>query len=394
MRLRPALCLSGWLACAATAQTTHVVGPGFLPEIRSALALASAGDVILVLPGTYAHFTAAVGVTIRAVTPGTVAVTWQPQYVPAPCLVDPSCLAAEGVTLFAPPLGQTIHVVGVDFLPNVYQGVVTVRHCVAVSNASVSFDQCSMQANGTIALWVFGSAIHLQDCAVAGTGTTAAAHGMLLVDSMATAADSMFAGNSGLANPGDAVVAINSTFHGASLQAFGGAATAGGTGAAALRSTATSTLWICDSMLTATNQCPLIANGAGGRIQRSTLMPTSGCASLAPGPMLGVDRPVPPLGGGSFTLRFRSDPNVLVAVLVGPELAVASAPGLIEQPLSLSLMNWFGGGVYMTDASGFLSVTWSMPGGSPFVNEPLWFQAVGGLTLPLQVSPIAGGIVR
>jgi hypothetical protein len=56
----------------ASTQTTRLVGPAGLAQIRDALAISSPGDVIQVQPGTYAQFTVSIGVTIRALIPGTV----------------------------------------------------------------------------------------------------------------------------------------------------------------------------------------------------------------------------------------------------------------------------------------------------------------------------------
>lgn len=394
MLTRPILCLFGAFTCALPAQTTHVVGPAGLPQIRDALAIAGPGDLVLVQPGTYAHFTANVGVTIRAVTTGTVTVSWQSQFVAPPCLTNPACLATEGPTLLAPPPGQVVNVVGIDFAPNVYQGVAVVRHCVAVTSGTVTFDQCSIQSNSSTALWVLNATVHLTDCAVAGIGTAATAHGVVLGNSLLTALDVAIGGNSGTAIPGDGIVAINSTVHASNTQVFGGAAPAGGTGGAAVRCAGNSESWISDSVLVATNQCAVLANGAGGRIERTTQLGTTGCPTLPSGAMLSVDRPTPPVNGGRFTLRFRCDPNAFVAIFAGPGLQVLPLPGLAEEPLTLSFAAYLAAGVWFADATGNLSVTWTLPAGAPFVNQPLWFQAVGGFAFPLQVSPIAGGVVR
>ncbi|MFN7588416.1 MAG: hypothetical protein ACK501_02705 [Planctomycetota bacterium] len=44
------------LAAGALAQTTHLVGPGGLAQIRDALLIAAPGDLVLAQPGTYAQF--------------------------------------------------------------------------------------------------------------------------------------------------------------------------------------------------------------------------------------------------------------------------------------------------------------------------------------------------
>jgi len=394
MLTRPILCLCGAFTCALPAQTTHLVGPAGLPQIRDALAIASPGDLVLVQPGTYAQFTATVGVTIRAVTPGTVTIAWQPQVVPTACLTDPTCLVSQGPTLLAPPPGQVVNLVGLDFAPNVYQGVAVVRHCVAVTSGTATFDQCSIQANSTTALWVLNATAHLTDCAVAGTGTANTAPGLVLANAFATATDAAIGGNSAVPMPGDGVVAINSTLHASNVQVFGGSATGGGVGGAAVRASGASTLWIADSVLVATNQCAVLQSGAGGRIERTTQLGAAGCATLPAGPVLGVDRVGPPVSGSPFTLRFHGEPASLVVILAGPGLDALPVPSIAEQPLTLSLTTFFAAGVWVTDASGDLSVTWTLPAGAQYVNQPLWFLALSGLTFPMSASPLTGGIVR
>lgn len=393
MHLRPVACLMGALVGTLSAQTTLNVGPGALPEIRDALAVANPGDVILVQPGTYGQFGAAVGVTIRAAMPGTVSIVWQPQFVSPACLANPQCLAGEGPTWFAPPPGQTVHVVGIDFLPNTYTGVATVRHCVAVLSGTVTFDQCSVQANGTTALWVLNAVVHLQDCAVAGTGSAGTAHGAVAVNALITGLDTAFGGNSS-PTPGDALILQTSTLHGSNLQMFGGSVPQGGVGGAALRGSSLSNVWIGDSTIVATGQCPVIANGASGGIERTTLLPSSGCASLPPVPVLSVARALPPQGGNLFVLHFQSSPGELVLVLCSPDLGVTSVPGVVDQPLTLGLVNFWSAGLFLTDFTGAANPTWILPSGAAFVGRPLWFQGAAGVGLPLHLSPVTGGIVR
>ena len=84
------------------AQTTHIVGLGGLPQIRDALAIAAPGDTILVQPGTYAHFSATVGVQIRAQTAGSVQVQWNQAFAPG-CSSNPFCV----LTCMAPSRTRT-----------------------------------------------------------------------------------------------------------------------------------------------------------------------------------------------------------------------------------------------------------------------------------------------
>ena len=69
-------------------------------------------------------------------------------------------------------------------------------------------------------------------------------------------------------------------------------------------------------------------------------------------------------------------------------------PGLLDQPLSLSFAHLWIASLYLTDANGVAVATWSLPGGPPFVDRPLWFQGTGGTIFPLLESPPTGGIMR
>src|SRR5688572_32587777 len=86
-----------------SAQATHVVGPGGFAQIRSALAVAQAGDAIEVQPGTYAQFDCSVGVTIRAVAQP-VTIAYDPTFAPG-CAATWACQQNEGATRFAIPAG-------------------------------------------------------------------------------------------------------------------------------------------------------------------------------------------------------------------------------------------------------------------------------------------------
>jgi hypothetical protein len=74
--------------------------------------VAQAGDTILVHPGTFAHFTMNVGVTLRAVTPGTVDIHYDMTYWPPGCPSMANC-TSEGPTRFNIPVGQEALVQGI-----------------------------------------------------------------------------------------------------------------------------------------------------------------------------------------------------------------------------------------------------------------------------------------
>jgi peptide deformylase len=168
MRFPLLLCPFFAVAVALPSQTTHLVGPGGLAQIRDALAIAQPGDRIHVQPGTYAHFTATVGVTIRALAPGSVVVRYDTAYAPPTC---PFCVD-EGPTRFAIPAGQTAHVVGIHFEASAPTIVFApIFHRVEVQSGRVHFEDCILATRRFQALQIAQAAqVHLNATTVAGFG--------------------------------------------------------------------------------------------------------------------------------------------------------------------------------------------------------------------------------
>lgn len=394
-----------WLAfvlgAAVPAQTVHQVGPGFLAEIRDALALAAPGDVIEVQPGLYAHFAVTVPVTIRAAVSGTVDVEYQAAYAPPSCLAISLCAAFQGPTQFLLAPGQTAHVIGLRFRPNVVPALVPniyVRHRVAVQGGRATFDQCEFMADGISPLFVTDAAAHLQECVVAALGAQIGSYGVVTSNAQVTAVDSVFAGSSptsGLSQAGSAILLQNSTLHASNALLLGGTAQPSGAGVAALEASGSSTAWIADSVLAGgPGACPTSGFGPGaGRFARTTLLPpTAGCTAPAAAPMVGVHRRSPIQNGASFTVDCRTDPNGLIVFFASPGLGTAFVPSLVEEPVWLD-PSIFAAGVAVADAQGDASASWSMPPGA-FVDTTLWLQAVSVTAFPLHGSPVFGGVIR
>jgi hypothetical protein len=51
-------------------------------------------------------------------------------------------------------------------------------------------------------------------------------------------------------------------------------------------------------------------------------------------------------------------------------------------------------GVVVADAQGIASASWLVPAGPQFVDRTLRLQGFSGFALPLQASPLVGGVVR
>lgn len=379
------------VATSLLAQTTHLVGPGGLPQIRDALAIAAPGDVIHVLPGTYAQFTATVGVTIRALQPGTVTVACDPAFV-GTC---PLCPTLQPMTFFALPVGQFAHVVDIDFdchrlfLSGGVQYIPTVH----VTSGGATFDRCTFvgDSEGGLqqGLLVVEYAIaHLVDCTLANTQLLTIGPALVASHSTVTAVDTSFDLVGVLSQLGGTIRLFGSYFHGAGL-------TVTSTTSYTVESF-DSQVWISDTTMTANgNPCPFRVVGQDPQLDRCTLVPSLPCPSYAPPvPALGVARLGPPTAGAAFSLQFTTVPNGFVAVFASLLPAGALLPGILDQP------NWLDGatlmnlGIVAADAMGHATATWTLPGGSAATDRSLWFQGITGFALPLQASPVTGGTLR
>ncbi len=354
------------LSAFAEAQTTHVVGPGGFADIPQALAVATHGDVLLVHPGTYSAFVTTLGVTIRALVPGTVtlAVGW-----------------GSGFNLQP---GRQAHVVGVS------------GNLMFVFGGSLSLDQCSFlgSPNGSAVVEVLGGNLHMQSCTLRGQPVFGVAPGapFRATQAVVTGVDCTIEGSDAsgwFGIPGAAVQLHDSELRLASSTVRGGAGPLQPP-AVAISADATSSVWLADCTLSSpAAPCPVVA--ANGRLARCISTPN--CGSLPNGDGLGIHRPAPLQNGAPFTLEFRDAPNRALAVWVAFDLQRTTTP-VFEQSVLLAPASAFPLAVLVTDAMGVAAATWPIPAGSAFVDRALWFQAVGGLGLPLQVSAVAGGVVR
>ena len=93
-----------------------------------------------------------------------------------------------------------------------------------------------------------------------------------------------------------------------------------------------------------------------------------------------------------FALEFRTEPNGFVGVFASAGLDTLTAPQL-EQPVWLSSATCFALDMLSADANGLATGSWSVPAGTYFAGERLWLQGFSG-PLPMQTSPVVGGIVR
>jgi hypothetical protein len=385
MRSWPISVVAGLFVATASAQTTHLVGPGGFPQIRDALGVAAPGDIVAVQPGTYAHFTANLGVTIRAVAIGTVLVEYDPAFASG-------CTGNCGPTRIAVPAGQVVRCIGLDFRPNWSFSYV---HYVAVTSGTATFERCTLRAEPWFALHVDGARVHLQDCTLASLGTGSSFGGLFANASSVTAVRCSFAGSSAtLVVPGPAVRLWSSDFQGSQLQLTGGAILFGGPGGPGIQLDTASSAWISDSTITGGGTgCPVQVGGGAGRLDRCVLSPVgAACTSLPGGLVVGADSTTPMQIGAPFTIDWRTDPNQFLLVIVSPGLGFVPLPGLTDQPLSLDLANSWLATVLLSDAIGFATVTWNIPPGVN-ANSSLFVVGAGLTPAAFALSPSIGGVV-
>lgn len=396
--MRPSHFLCPILAVAVglPAQTTHLVGPGGLPQIRSALAIAAPGDTILVQPGTYAQFDANLGVQIRAVVPGSVQVVWDAAFAPPGCANDLSCLFSEGATRLAPPNGQTLTLVGLSFPPiDSSLSVFTIRNRLEVTSGRVVLDECTIGSTASQALWVANASVHLAGGSVAGQNSLGTSVGVRGGSASITAVGTVFAGSSplGRAPAGEAMLLSDTNFQGSGVVAQGGRILLGGPSAPALR-VGSGSVWLSDSHLASggPDSCPYVGS-ANVVTARCTFGPAApSCQALPTGPLLGLSQNGAPQNGQAFTLTFQAEPGDLVGVLWSLDLATRPLPWFAQPwwaPASAPTA-----GLFVADAQGGAAGAWLLPANPGLVGLPVWFHSFAGTSLPLRAAPPAGGVIR
>jgi hypothetical protein len=91
-------------------------------------------------------------------------------------------------------------------------------------------------------------------------------------------------------------------------------------------------------------------------------------------------------------LEFRTAAaNEAVGVYLSSGLGFATLP-LLEQPILLDVANALPFALVVADATGHATAACAIPAG--FTGLEFWFQGISGASVPLQLSPVGGGIVR
>lgn len=393
MRIPLLLCPFFAVAVALPSQTTHVVGAGGFAEIRQALAVAQPGDRILVDPGTYAHFHATVGVTIRAVVPGSVEVLYDSTYAPPGCTF--LCNIQEGPTRFDVPAGQTAHVVGVRFLPNLYAGLFQAHHRVEVLGGRVHFEDCTVQSTNFAAMRIEPSAqVHLNDTTVAGIGSFASgAHGVLVVGGALTAVGSIMAGGAHFQNGLGVGLYSSGTVHLSDCVLIGGVLAPFGVTYPALRGSGSA--WLHGCALQG-GGCAVEWTGPPPEFDDCTFTSPTNCG-IPTGPfpsLVGAEQLDPLLLGAPAAQVWHTDPNGLLLLVGSYGLDRTPMPGVLVEPSWLDQSSWFFLGVFGADATGQLTTSFVVPNVPQLSDSEFWLSAASWPVFPLRTSPPIGGVIR
>ncbi|MEO6597470.1 MAG: hypothetical protein ABIP94_22225 [Planctomycetota bacterium] len=127
---------------------------------------------------------------------------------------------------------------------------------------------------------------------------------------------------------------------------------------------------------------PLLAAARIGRLRAAE---RRSAWRLAPGPAAEWSRVGPGLP---------HDPNGYAAIFASQELATLTIAGLHAQTQWLVGGGILNLGVVFADGQGQANPSWTIPAGTRLIDQPLWFQGLTGFALPLQLSPVAGGVIR
>jgi hypothetical protein len=346
---------------AVRAQATHVVGvPGSFAEIADAVQAASPGDYIDVHPGLYESFDVSIGVTLRSVQP-------------YGARID---ITGPGMQ-FSPPSGQVVHVVGFDF-----------DYRVRATSGRVTFEHCDFSSHG-IALEATNTTVHLIGCdlrSLFSIVSGSAFYALTATNSDITAIDSTFStyvGDRG-------IHASNCRLHLSHCEV---------SSVPIAFEAADSTVWLSDSSVIGNTNpfipqvSPFVLTSTELHLARVAQFPVS-TALADNASLLSVSQPSPLRLAHPFTLNYTTDPNEFVIVFACTGLGTASWGPFLMQPSWLDDTQSFSAALLATDAQGEAPVSWLLPADPALINATLWFMGVSGMSLPLQVSPVAGGVAR
>ena len=167
------------LLAPVAAQATHQVGPGGLPQIADAVAVAQPGDLIVVQPGSYLPFDVSIGVRIVAPMGAVVSPLIGAQFpvsinVPAGQRASFVGLAWQSFNAYPPAIWPlSMQVVGHALFQDCsfICGYVDYEGTPTSCNGDVQFDRCQWSALDDC-LYVAGGHVQLNDCQLTASWTS------------------------------------------------------------------------------------------------------------------------------------------------------------------------------------------------------------------------------
>lgn len=367
-----------------TAQTVLHVGQGqTYPDIPAAITAASSGDILLLEAGTYSTFTLDKGITLRP-NPVTAAVTIGALGQVTPCTIQvPSGQRAhfehlelrQPVAVALPPGANTAGPVSFT--------EVTSLGGVSVVDASLALHKCNI--TGLFAAGVnVGSGVVLD-----GASTLSASQCSINGRTMVWA----FPAPSGIVAGGNSSVLVSDcTVTGGSVGSIH-SVSAGGIG---MRMTGASTAWCVDSLI-APGAGPGLPSGIDNQsfnpvtLERTT---TASVGLVQNGLVLGLQLTAPLARGNSTQLDFGTRPGLPVIVHAAIGLDRPVLRPYIKQPDWGFVSNSLLIGAFVANGQGLASMPITLPN-SPWLQDlPLWFCGWTGVSVPVQLSPVVGGLVR
>lgn len=369
--------------------------------VQAAINAATAGDVIL-LPNTgslpdYYPFTVDKGLTIRG----------------NGCTIGYDPNASTFTLAVSLPPGQRAVLDGLD-LHYGYSPFGSLGCAIVVTGGTVSIERCVLQKGNGTALSVSSATVVVEGCQIVAQGNIGSGRGIQATASNLTLRDCIVRGADATTHPvtgnpsicQTAVQLTSSVLHAERTSFTGGSnplTAVVGDGAHAIVAD-DSSVWLADCDLTGgtTTQgvggTALVNNGSvTAELAQTTLVGGTPGGSASSG-NVDLAAPLMRLGlapawqrGANSTLSIRCEPNAFYGVWFTNDVAPTRVPLVIE-PV------WFVNGFVVQsgvlDGAGRASRNVGVPNSVALQYVNVWCQAIGGLSLPLHASTVAGGMIR
>ena len=399
--LRCAVLSSLLSVCAGTlvGQSVLIVGPGGFATIQAAVDAAVDGDVVRIAPGIYNNFICTKGLTLLCDPPGTVRIT---RLTSAP----------SGTSFSMTPLvtpAQQLRLCDLVF----DQYPVFGFSSVGISGGVSSIERCTFvgSQNPMLTVAAYATAV-MRHCTLQGVGAPL----FVTSSSHVTASQCTFTSGPaiGISSFNAAVIVQGSTAQFSNCTMTGGSlppVISGVGGGPGIQASA-STVWVVDCVIRGGNSVtagilggPAIVSSLGTVYHdRCTLI--GGTSPSGPVPVIfGAAQAQPMLAATSsgFGLQpasklrvvFTAAPRDPLFVLATTEVQPAAVVPFTQQP-SFGFQAPVGiiVAAVFTDERGSASVTIPVPNTPSVLHTGLWVRGIDAVSVPLQASPVVGGVIR